>query len=158
MTLINQTKKRHLTQIDLAPHQTSYSGNQMPRGTYNCIQISTKHPSPFGKYRAAPDSVPGKVCFSKINADTHESHMEKSREPPKTKMLLYQLKWAVCLQKIAQVIIENQPQQRKKNTRQMPSLTSKITQIKRACVHWGFILLLLTHMAVLPSLYSPPSL
>lgn len=54
------------------------------------------------------------VCFSKINADTHESHMEKSREPPKTKMLLYQLKWAVCLRKIAQVIIENQPQQRKK--------------------------------------------
>lgn len=54
------------------------------------------------------------VCFSKINADTHESHMEKSREPPKTKMLLYQLKWAVCLRKTAQVIIENQPQQRKK--------------------------------------------
>lgn len=29
-------------------------------------------------------------------------------------MLLYQLKWAVCLRKISQVIIENQPQQRKK--------------------------------------------
>lgn len=129
----------------------------------------------FGEYRITPDSQQNfnfhvwneneaaKNAF-KMNIkrkDAGKSSLENSGGNPKDKLLLLNTsKWAELPLKEKKNSTGHQEltttkRGGKKNTRQTLSFTSKITQIKRACVQWGFTD---TYGRDLPSLSSWPGL